>query len=185
MDENKRFREIIKLYRLEFNLTQDSVELLAQLKPLQYSRIESGKQNPDLQDVARISQVYGLKCYELLNPAQPNPSYKNLPKETQKMIKKLKEEGVSPKHELKKAELGKHLDKLIETGLLNRPVSAKVIFDNLPQEIQNTIKEPRKITDLFNRSPRNGYVQKYGKSGSETLFILKESSFDPLNDPTA
>lgn len=174
MDENKRFTDIIKEYRLEFNLTQESVETLAELKPLQYSRIESGKQNPGLDDLENISGVYGLKGYELLNPKQKKPTYKNLPQGTKDLIDKLKEEGISPKHQFKKIELGKHLDKLIEEGLLNKPISAKSIFEKLPPEVQIAIKEPRKITDLFNRPPRNGYIQKSGKSGNETLFILKK-----------
>ena len=173
MDENERFRHIIKNYRIAFNLTQEIVEELSKLKKLKYSRIESGKQNADIQDSKDIAKIYGLENYEILNPNQKIPLKSSLPKSTQLAIKKLEQFGVNPKPHLRKIDLGKYLDELITKGLLDQPISAKALLGAMPAVVQNEVMESRKITDLLNRRPRNEHIAKVGKNGKEYLFQLK------------
>ncbi|RNL83714.1 XRE family transcriptional regulator [Sinomicrobium pectinilyticum] len=168
MNENKRLRDVFKEYRLHYKLTQEVVEQLAKLKKNQYSRIESGKQTPTPQEIENIANVYGLHNFQIMNPKQRKPSIKKLPLETQKAILDIEKAGTKPKREHKKIDLGKEIDKLIDDGKLNNPITAKKLLEFLPVAVREDINnESMRITDLLCRSPRNKRVKIVDKPEGE------------------
>ncbi|MGV3762702.1 helix-turn-helix domain-containing protein [Parapedobacter sp.] len=169
MDENMGIERIFKEYRLHFGLTQRAVEQLANLKENQYSRFESGRQKPKPHHIKAIAGVYGREDYQLMNPKHRKPSLKSLPLKTQQAISDIKDSGTLPKEKHDKVDLGKEIDKLIEDGNLNKPITAKKLLEFLPIAVRKEINnESRRITDLLRRPPRCNKVKIVEKPEGET-----------------
>lgn len=152
--------ELFKEYRIHFGLTQEIVEKLAKLKKNQYSRFESGRQIPRSNETKSVSKVYGLEIYQMTNPKHPKPSFKNLPIDTQEAIRKLMCSGSKPRVFQNKINLGKEIDKLIRSGKMNQPITARELYLLLPDTVKERINNGvSKVTDFLTRSPRNKIIK--------------------------
>lgn len=161
MVDNNGLTDIFKAYRVHYGLTQEAVEELAKFTNNKYSRIESGRQEPKAADTKAISKVYGLESYQMTNPKYPKPIIKKLPIETQKAILKIRSVGIQLRSVQNKIDLGKEIDKLIELGKLDDPITARELFSLLPEVVKNsfTKKGPSKVTDFLTRPPRNEIIK--------------------------
>ncbi|SKB62755.1 Helix-turn-helix domain-containing protein [Parapedobacter luteus] len=179
MGENKGIEKLFKEYRLHFGLTQNAVEQLAKLKKNQYSRFESGRQKPRPHETKAVASIYGLEDYQLMNPNQRKPSLKSLPIKTQHAILNIRKSGTQPREKHEKIDLGKEIDKLIATGKLSRPITAKRLLELLPIAVREEINnESRRITDLLKRPPRCNKVKVVekpeGETGAGNWYQIKE-----------
>lgn len=169
MHKINKLTAILKAYRERYGLTQEVVERLAKLKKGLYSRIESEQQSPRTAEIEAISNVYGLEGYQMSNPKYRMPSIKKLPNETQKAILEIKKKKTQTRTNQNKIDLGKEIDILINTGKLDKPITAKKLFDFLPEPVKTAIKnDATKITDILTRSPKNKVIQKVSKPKGET-----------------
>lgn len=77
---------LIKL-RTQFKLNKCDVETLAGFSLNKYLRIENGEQEATLSDLEKISAVYNLKAFQIINPQLRVPKVSLLPQSTKDIIK--------------------------------------------------------------------------------------------------
>jgi transcriptional regulator with XRE-family HTH domain len=169
-DENAKYRAIIKKYRKHFGLLQGDISTLLAIDESRYSGIESGRRTLDINIADDIARAYNRKYYEMGNPDKSIPEIEHLPKGTQEIIALRKKLGVKIKNTDRN--LGYYLDRLINEKKLNEPITAKELWEQLPDNIKKS-SSPTEITNLFNKNPRNKTIEKVDKKGKEYLFQLK------------
>ncbi|SDL11126.1 Helix-turn-helix [Pedobacter sp. ok626] len=170
-DENSRFRELVKIYRNHFSLSQENVANLYNVKQSDYTGVESGKRTIDLNLAEKIANVYGLSYCQMIDPNQSFPAFDTLPEKTKNIITTRINAGFSNRDYDK--DVAGNLDKIInETTVLERPLTANEIRLNFPTDIRERINA-RNITDLLKKSGRDQIVVMVGKRGREYLFQLK------------
>ena len=109
-----------------------------------------------------------MKNYQIANPKHRKPSIKKLPVETQEAIFDIENEGTKPREVHKKIDLGKEIDKLINAGKLNNPITAKKLLELLPDAVREHINdESIRITDFLGRPPRSKRVKIVDKPEGE------------------
>lgn len=169
-DENAKYRTVIKKYRKHFGLLQGDIAILLSIDESRYSGIESGRRTLDINTSDEIAGVYNLKYYKMGNPSQALPEIEQLPKATQDIVALRMKLGVKLKNTDRN--LGFYLDSLINEKRLDKPITAKEIWEQLPDNIKKSCS-PTEITNLFNKKPRNKIIEKVDKRGKEYRFRLK------------
>ncbi|SDE94569.1 Helix-turn-helix [Mucilaginibacter pineti] len=170
-DENAKYRTIIKKYRRHFGLLQGDIASLLDIDENRYSGIESGRRTLDINISDEIAGLYNLKYYKMGNPSQVIPKIEDLPKATQEIIATRVGLGIKLKNTDRN--LGFYLDQLINGKGLDEPITAKEIWEQLPENVKKS-SSPTEITNLFNKKPRNKIITKVDKKGKEYLFQLKK-----------
>ncbi|WP_442588246.1 hypothetical protein ACSBL2_19590 [Pedobacter sp. AW31-3R] len=164
----------VKKYLEHFGLTEGDLSRLINSNTNKIQDILSGKTGIVLNSAEKISNVFGLRYFELGNPLFSIPLIEYLPEETQKFIEKRKVRGIPVINRNYSNDIAGNLDKIInESDVLHFPVTAEEIRLRLPKEIRDTIKASR-ITDLLKKSGRDKIVIQVDKRGKEFLFQLKE-----------
>ncbi|WGQ15028.1 helix-turn-helix domain-containing protein [Sphingobacterium faecium] len=85
------FGKQAKKFRLHFGLGQKEIADLSDMSLSEYSDLENGKTNYNVEKIQDVSSVYGLFYYQLGNPTYKFPAFTKLPKETQSIINNRKE----------------------------------------------------------------------------------------------
>lgn len=163
MEESERYRGIIKSFRDHFDLTQENVEHLAMFSSKnKYSRIESGRQEANLNDVKRIATVYGISSSEMLKEQIKFPSLQKLPLATKEIVVQNRKSGKKSTAPYNHLGLTTEIKKVLSNRKLKDTFVASEIFTELPVEIQKLVKSPSKITDRF-AEELSAYVEKTGE----------------------
>lgn len=174
IDVSIEFGKQLSKYLRHFGLTGGDLARLINSNTDDIREIMAGSKGTVLKSAEKISNVFGLRYFELGNPLFSIPLIEYLPEETQKFIEKRKVRGVPVINRNYSNDIAGNLDKIInESDVLHFPVTAEEIRLRLPKEIRDTIKASR-ITDLLKKSGRDKIVIQVDKRGKEFLFQLKE-----------
>ncbi|WP_214228827.1 helix-turn-helix transcriptional regulator [Pedobacter sp. B4-66] len=168
------FGKRARVYREHFNLNQEDLATLMDILQPDYSEIESAKKSIGLDRAQLVATVYGIKYYSMADPNYPIPQFDQLPIATQNAISIRKEVGLNPRDY--NVNLADNLNNVLNSDFLNTPHTAEEIWAQLPEEVRNKV-EPRRITDLLGKSPRNSIIQKIPASageGKKNRYILKK-----------
>lgn len=85
------FGKQTKKFRLHFGLGQKELAKLSNMSPSEYSDLENGVTNYNVEKLQNISSVYGLLYYQMGNPKCRFPAFNKLPDKTKKAINARKE----------------------------------------------------------------------------------------------
>jgi len=80
------FGKQAKKFRIHFGLDQQAIADLSDMSISEYSDLENGNTNYNVEKIQSISSIYGLFFYQLGNPTCNFPSFSDLPKRTQAAI---------------------------------------------------------------------------------------------------
>lgn len=118
-----------------------------------------------------IASIFGLPYYKFADPDYPLPKFKDLPEETQKIIKYRANKGKITKDLTNSMALA--LEALIEKGALLRPTTSKILF----AQIDSTITKGRKSTEITSllayEHRMNSFLKMPFKRVRETIYIDK------------
>lgn len=160
-------------YIQQFGLTVADIASLSNLNTGAIDKILKGDKGIVLKTAEKISNVFGVRYFELGNPSFKIPNLKDLPRRTQDTIKNREEIGIPEINRNYENDIAGNLDRIIhESSVLHVPVTAEEIRLVFPPEIRDMIKATR-ITDLLKKSGRGEVVIVVGKRGKEYLFQLK------------
>jgi hypothetical protein len=176
LDVSIEFGKQLLKYLTHFGLIEADLARLIKFNTDDIKEILEGKKGVVLKSAERISNVFGLRYFELGNPKFEIPKVKDLPKQTTDLILNRKEKGVPQVNRNYGIDLAGNLDIILNSGFLNTPHTAEEIWAQLPEEVRNKV-EPRRITDLLGKSPRNSMIEKIPASageGKKNRYILKK-----------
>lgn len=179
LDVTIEYASQLEKYLKHFGLIEaDLARLIKSISTDDIKEVLSGKKGVVLKTAEKISNVFGLRYFEVGNPKFSFPKIRELPQETQTAIEYRKEKGAVQINRNFDNDIAGNLDRLIhETDLLKNPSTAEEIRFSFPIEIRDTIKSTR-ITDLLKKSGRDKFVIQVGKRGREHLFQLKEYAYE-------
>lgn len=80
------FGKQAKKFRIHFGLGQKEIADLSNMSLSEYSDLENGKSNYNVEKIQNVSSIYGILYYEMGNPSCKFPAFSKLPKETQSVI---------------------------------------------------------------------------------------------------
>lgn len=168
------FGKRARVYREHFSLNQEDLANLMDILQPDYSEIESAKKSIGLDRAQLVANVYGIKYYSMADPNCPVPQFDQLPVATQNTVLNRKQSGLSPRDY--NINLADNLDIVLNSDFLNTPRTAEEIWAQLPEELRSKV-EPRRITDLLGKSPRNLRIEKISAAageGKKNRYVLKK-----------
>ncbi|SFJ60439.1 hypothetical protein [Myroides guanonis] len=125
-----------------------------------------------------IASIFGLPYYKFADPDYPLPKLKDLPEETQKIIKNRANKGKITKDFTNSMALA--LEALIEKGALLRPTTSKILFAQIDPAITKGRKSTE-ITSLLAYEQRmNNFLKMPFKRVRETIYIDKNVASEYL-----
>lgn len=80
------FGKQAKKFRIHFGLDQQATAGLSDMSTSEYSDLENGNTNYNVEKIQNVSSIYGLFFYQFGNPACNFPTFSDLPKKTQAAI---------------------------------------------------------------------------------------------------
>ncbi|MCF3109569.1 helix-turn-helix domain-containing protein [Niabella sp. CC-SYL272] len=171
ISENQRFRNIIRKYREHFNLTQNDMAKLMGIKESAYRMMENGRGNIDMDKIQLIARVYGLKTWELINPAQRIPGQEQLPPQTRKLVVANKDIIRVPRD--MGLQLPEKINSVLDSGKLPEEFTSSDIWSLLAENTRKKVKTTR-ITDLLTKGTLKAKVEETdSKRSREKLYRLK------------
>lgn len=176
IDVNTSFREALKKLRTQYKLTQTTVAKIAGIEQAEYSSFETGNRNLGLNEANNLSfKIWGTSYNKFVEFSSKKIIVKNLPKDTRKAIELSKTTKLNDDSNL----LANELDRLINEGRVNKPITAKILHSLMHKKLKN--RSPAEITSLLNKEPRNHNIRKLDNNVSrEKVFIYKDF-FDEYN----
>lgn len=81
-DIKLEFGKQAKKFRLHFGLSQIEAANLSEMSPSEYSDLENGTTNYNVEKLQTVSSIYGLLYYQMGNPNCKLPAYSKLPEAT-------------------------------------------------------------------------------------------------------
>lgn len=174
IDVSKEFGAQVLRYLEHFGMTEFDLANLIGSNSNDIQEIILGSKSVVLKTAENISNVFNIRYFELGNPSFTIPDLQRLPEKTKTVIKDRARKGVTKIHRDYSIDISGHLDAIITSDYLHTPRTAEQIWKQLPEDIKSKI-EPRRITDLLGKNPRNQIVEKVGKNGREFLFQLKNA----------
>ncbi|QIY83000.1 helix-turn-helix transcriptional regulator [Chryseobacterium sp. NEB161] len=166
--ENSRIRLLIKRYREHFKFSQNDIVKLTGLTQSAYSSLETGKGNIDFDKTNLVSNVYGLKVWEFINPKQKVPTLDSLPNTTKKIALKNKSKPKSNYH----LDLPEKIKIILRSGRLPTTFTVNDIKNLLKENIQSDINASR-ITTTIKRIQFEELCE-VGKSGKSKLYSIRK-----------
>lgn len=85
-DIKLEFGKQAKKFRLHFGLSQIEAANLSEMSPSEYSDLENGTTNYNVEKLQTVSSIYGLLYYQMGNPNCKLPAYSKLPEATKVKI---------------------------------------------------------------------------------------------------
>lgn len=166
--ENNRIRLLIKQYREHFKFSQNDIVKLTGLTQSAYSSLETGKGNIDFDKTNLVSNVYGLKVWEFINPKQKIPTLDSLPNATKKIALKNKSKPKGNYH----LDLPEKIKIILGSGRLPTTFTVNDIKNLLAENIQSDINASRITTTI----KRIQFEELYevGKSGKSKLYSIRK-----------
>lgn len=80
------FGKQAKKFRIHFGLDQKAVAALSDMSSSEYSDLEKGHTNYNVEKIQNVASIYGLLFFQLGNPSYDFPSFSDLPEKTQNAI---------------------------------------------------------------------------------------------------
>ena len=118
-----------------------------------------------------IASIFGLPYYKFADPNHPLPKLKDLPEETQKIIKERAEKGKISKDFTNSMSLA--LEALIKKGALLHPTTSKILFAQIDPAITKGRKSTE-ITSLLSYEHRMiSFLKMPFKRVRETIYVDK------------
>ncbi|MFZ4860762.1 hypothetical protein ACL9RF_01110 [Sphingobacterium sp. Mn56C] len=120
--------------------------------------------------MVNIAHLFGQVYYNFANPNYPIPAKNELTEKIKDIIDRRKRIG---KKTIDKNRILAHkLDKFIMDGLLNTPVTSKIIHYKMGKDVKN--KKTSEITNLLGKSPRNKFIQPIDIYHKQKVYIHKD-----------
>lgn len=85
-DIKLEFGKQAKKFRLHFGLSQIEAADLSEMSPSEYSDLENGTTNYNVEKLQSVSSIYGLFYYQMGNPTCKFPAFSKLPEVTKTKI---------------------------------------------------------------------------------------------------
>ncbi|WP_104381358.1 helix-turn-helix domain-containing protein [Sphingobacterium sp. HMA12] len=85
-DIKLEFGKQAKKFRLHFGLSQIEAANLSEMSPSEYSDLENGTTNYNVEKLQTVSSIYGLLYYQMGNPNCKLPNHSKLPEVTKAKI---------------------------------------------------------------------------------------------------
>lgn len=125
--------------------------------------LKNGKNGPTITKAESISQIFGLRYYQLVDPEFPPLSKEKLPKATITTIEDREENG-PPKYKGKynKLDLKRNLLTVLIEFVDSEKFLPSQVFTSLPQDLKRKLSSATRITGLFSNELKNN-VQKTGE----------------------
>nr|WP_068892565.1 hypothetical protein [Pedobacter panaciterrae] len=176
LDVSIEFGKQLLKYLKHFGLIEADLARLIKSNTDDIKEILEGKKGVVLKSAERISNVFGLRYFEFGNPKFKLPNIKDLPDQTRDLILNRKEKGVTQINRNYGIDLAGNLDKILNSTFLSTPHTAEEIWAQLPEEVRSKV-EPRRVTDLLGKSPRNFMIEKIPPAsggGRKSRYVLKK-----------
>lgn len=165
---NLEFAQGLKKLRLKYNLLQKQISEIAGITQSIYSSYETGNTHMGLNDADNISKkVWGVGYQNFVKFVDEDILLIDLPKSTLKAIDESKKIKIKEQN----GYLARELDRLIEEGYLNLPITSKRLLSYMPSDLHS--RNSTEITNLLMKAPRNKYVTIVDKDKKASLFQLK------------
>jgi transcriptional regulator with XRE-family HTH domain len=150
------FANQLKAYRKAANVSQVNLaDAIGKQQPY-IVLIEGGEFSFGIDMLETISNFFGVKLYEFLDPSFPIPSQDELHKNIKHFVTSTQTDSSYLNN--RAPSYAYNLDLYIKSGMLREQKTsvqiAKEYFEMFKTEIH-----PGKITDIFTRAPRNVYIK--------------------------
>lgn len=186
------FGNQLKNYRLAAGLTQEEYAGLLDTGQSYINKLEQGKLNPSLMTMQTHADLFGVMCYQLMDPTFPIPLLSKMPAEIRKAAK------VAEKNRLRKEtekqgqrdagepiyQIGraKHLHQLIADGFFDEPRTSKDAYEKMHGKLGagQIPKSIQKAIGTITGTLRNGRFAKLldklepVAGNSNVRFVLKD-----------
>ncbi|MDM1140052.1 MULTISPECIES: helix-turn-helix transcriptional regulator [unclassified Empedobacter] len=167
----KEYGKRVSKFLIYYNLTEGDLAKLIDSNSTNIRSIINGEVGLNINKMINIASVFGLTYYDFANPKFKLPSKSSLPELTIKIIKERQKKGsiIRDKSNI----LAVELDRLINEGILNKPITSKILLSLMNSDAQK--KSSTSITNLLRKEPRNTLIiQLKQKYGNESIFIEKK-----------
>src|SRR5690606_9480154 len=126
--------------------------------------LKNGKNGPTIAKAESISQIFGLRYYQFVDPEFPPLSKDKLPRATITVIENREENG-PPKYKGKynKLELKKNLLSVLIEFVDRETFLPSEVFTSLSEDLKGKLGSATRITGLFSNELKDN-VQKTGES---------------------
>lgn len=159
------FGKRLKTYREAADLSQEQVHLSTGIGQSNIAKMELGKLNTSLSQLALLAELFGLEYHELLDNKASIPETEDLRKSVSKFLKK---RGVDPATFLRKSITHLFETKLIQSKFLSTPRFSKEIAEYCVE----------KYNVEFTTSHISRAMESFARKGSiEILKTDKKSKF--------
>lgn len=176
-DIKLEFGKQAKKFRLHFGLSQIQAADLSNMSPSEYSDLENGITNYNVEKLQLVSSIYGLLYYQMGNPKCKFPALSNLPERTKAEINSRKK----PLKVYNERFIVEHLTIIFgamseNTEFLIKDVSDKlikqfgVLYDN--EEISGTIS--KNFAGLIVKTDKK-QLDKTGRGAKPFYYMLVRS----------
>lgn len=167
----KEYGKRVSKFLIYYNLTEGDLAKLIDSNSTNIKSIINGEVGLNINKMINIASVFGLTYYDFANPNFKLPSKSSLPELTIKIIKERQKKGsiIRDKSNI----LAIELDRLINEGILSKPITSKILLSLMNSNAQK--KGSTSITNLLRKEPRNALIiQLKQKYGNESIFIEKK-----------
>ncbi|WP_313419966.1 helix-turn-helix domain-containing protein [Sphingobacterium multivorum] len=176
------FGKQAKKFRLHFGLSQIEVADLSDMSPSEYSDLENGTTNYNVEKLQIVSSIYGLFYYQMGNPKCKFPALSKLPERTRAKINSREK----PLKVYNERLIVEHLTVIFgtmseKTAFLIRDISDKIIeqfgisYDS--EEISGTIS--KNFSDSIVKTDRKQFDKK-GRGAKPFYFMVVKSLSDDV-----
>lgn len=150
------FADQLKIYRKAANISQANLAAAIGKQQPYVVLLEGGEYSFGIDILETVSDFFGVKLYQFLDPSFPIPSKDILRQNIKDFVSSTNTD--TNYLDNKSPNYAYNLDIYLKTDLLNEPKTsvqiAREYFEMFSEEIQ-----PGKITDIFTRAPRNEYIE--------------------------
>ncbi len=167
MNSNRVVEEFLlalEYYMEYYGLYSIDIKMLLKATTDIVKDLKGGKNGPTITKVETISQIFGRRYYQFVNPDYPPLSREELPSATITAIEKRTESG-PPKYKGKynKLELNDSVLYALKKFESKKEFLAQDIFNELSDDLKEKLVSPTRVTGLFsNELKRN--VEKTGNT---------------------
>ncbi|MDM1412128.1 helix-turn-helix transcriptional regulator [Myroides odoratimimus] len=167
---NERVKEALEVY----GITASDLAKLIGSNSSNVKNIIEGKVGIGSLKMELISEVFGLKYYEFGNPEIEFLPVDRLENKVQKVIQERKKVGVLLRD--KSNSLANELDRLIEDGEFNVPITASRAFSKM--NLTGTNKNSSLVTNLLSKRPRNLQIYRLDNDMIKNIIFIHKDFYE-------
>lgn len=163
---------ILKKYLDHFQLESIDLAFLAETRKDIIDGLLETKSGVVLKTLEKISQVFGLKYYELGNPNFPLPPLEKLPKATLKRIEYRKQMGPYKEQSYKSPEINEKI--ILVLSYLRE--NEEFLMENIAQKVNTQFPEYPVSTSLVKDRINKSFAQYFEKTNKKDLSKFRKGA---------